>query len=810
MDYRYANHPSSAEDVQLQDYQRGQQNYGYDDVEVLSDFHVERETDISPEEQQYANGPAARRDSNASTESYVSTADEIDEVEEREFLAANLGDPNYIIDLLPSRTLGRGIIKTTSSSKWVKPTTVRRRKGQEGAVEEHSDEENEIVKKIMEDTKVVDGSKAAAVKRRNTIRGMSSNMETKKAVRRKVAKKSKKKAKTTSPIKAAWYSLSYSMGSLKERIVDWLKGLALWTSSIKTIEGNFGSSVTSFFILLRWLLFLNIIVFLLTFSLIVIPELFYRYPDNRPVHQDFSALDLLTGGGWLANSTLFYGSYTNQAKYNIPLAYLLVYSVCYILILVVLIKSISSAYRQFFVTGDQTHGFYSSKVFTGWDFGVTSEVAAKLNRKSIYLELAENLSGKVKREGVSKFQTCKLYLIRIFTNLIVFAIIAAACILIVAIYNGSVNTNVGEFLSELAVPLLVAGYNLILPYMFTVITNLERYKNPRNALYVALGRVFLMKVVVLVTLIVFWLQQVENCDVDSCECWETFAGQEIYKLVIIDFLVQFVATGLGELIFAIMRKFCFKGLTSPEFNIARNTMDLIQSQAYTWIGMYFSPLLMAFCIIKIIITFYVKRTSVLYNCTPSNQAWRASLTKTVFLIILFVFFAICGFSVGYIIVQSIPSDNCGPFRGLENPFEVLLDQVQGWNDIITTIFSILTSPGFILAVIIVLILAIYYFRTVTKGRRKIIKRLKQQIILEGQDKRFLLKRLRAVVGNLTANTKDNVRHRRLAEQDRTKTEGNKPHNHKYVQSKDGNGGRNQQTNNQQHLNYPGAPVVVNH
>lgn len=40
------------------------------------------------------------------------------------------------------------------------------------------------------------------------------------------------------------------------------------------------------------------------------------------------------------------------------------------------------------MTGDQTHGFYSSKVFTGWDFGVTSEVAAKLNRKSIYLELA--------------------------------------------------------------------------------------------------------------------------------------------------------------------------------------------------------------------------------------------------------------------------------------------------------------------------------------------------------------------------------------------------------------------------------------
>lgn len=48
--------------------------------------------------------------------------------------------------------------------------------------------------------------------------------------------------------------------------------------------------------------------------------------------------------------------------------------------------------------------------------------------------------------------------------------------------------DVPDLLSELAVPLLVAAYNLILPYMFTVITNLEKYKNPRTSLYVALAR----------------------------------------------------------------------------------------------------------------------------------------------------------------------------------------------------------------------------------------------------------------------------------------------------------------------------------
>ncbi|KAJ8037845.1 Transmembrane channel-like protein 5 [Holothuria leucospilota] len=824
--------PTAMEDIDVEGYNyHGNRNYGYDESDMIpmqSAYHYsETEVDHPHHNEPYYHDdegdPPQRRDSTSSSMSYVPSDDDLDDVKQREILAANLDDPNYILDLLPSRTLGRGILKSTGSSKWVRGhPSLRRRKGhasEEGADNMDSEQVEEIVSKIIKDTEKVDGTKGAAVKRRNTIRQISSSIKTKRTIRNEVAKKAKKKkAEKTSPFTACWYSVSYSLGGLKERISDWASSLSLWESSIKKIEGNYGSSVTSFFILLRWLLYLNIVVFLLTFCLIVIPELVYlNKHGQKPQREDFEFLDLITGGGWMANSSMFYGYYTNeQNKYNVSLAYLLVYSACYILILIVLIKSISQAYRQYFVTGDNTHGFYSSKVFTGWDFGVTSEETAKLKQRSIYLELAESLSLKVKDGKRSAWRKCGLFFLRIFTNLVVLAIIAGACILIIYMYQKNFSGTSIEVLSELAVPLLVAGYNLILPYMFTVITNVERYKNPRNALYMALFRVFLMKVVVLVTLIVFWLQQVNSCQGDinvereaACQCWETFAGQEIYKLVIIDFIVQFLATALGELFFAIGRRFCCKGLTPPEFNIARNTMDLIQAQAYTWIGMYFSPLLMVICIIKVVLTFYVKRTSVLYNCKPSKQAWRASLAKTVFLIILYIFFGICGFSVGYILAQLKPSESCGPFRGEESPFSVLLNVVDQWTGFIETILKILTSPGFVLAIIIVLILAIYYFRTVKKGRRKIIKRLKQQITLEGKDKRFLLKRLRDVVSQKTVSTKDSMRHRRMAEQDQAHT-GGKAHQYKKAKDQKQRGYQNVEVphenvhSSDQHISYPGV------
>lgn len=52
-------------------------------------------------------------------------------------------------------------------------------------------------------------------------------------------------------------------------ITGWL---SMWSSSLKTIEGHFGTGVASYFLFLRWLLLLNTLMFLMPALLIIVPH----------------------------------------------------------------------------------------------------------------------------------------------------------------------------------------------------------------------------------------------------------------------------------------------------------------------------------------------------------------------------------------------------------------------------------------------------------------------------------------------------------------------------------------------------------
>ena len=68
---------------------------------------------------------------------------------------------------------------------------------------------------------------------------------------------------------------------------------------MKKIEGQFGSGVTSYFLFLKWLFYLNIPVFLFSFSLVVVPQILYRWLEQEPpgyIHNtSFTGIELLTG-----------------------------------------------------------------------------------------------------------------------------------------------------------------------------------------------------------------------------------------------------------------------------------------------------------------------------------------------------------------------------------------------------------------------------------------------------------------------------------------------------------------------------------
>ena len=59
-------------------------------------------------------------------------------------------------------------------------------------------------------------------------------------------------------------------------------GYELWKGHLKEVEGNFGTAVVSYFIFLRWLFLMNLVIFILWFGLAVIPQLIWVAKTNAP------------------------------------------------------------------------------------------------------------------------------------------------------------------------------------------------------------------------------------------------------------------------------------------------------------------------------------------------------------------------------------------------------------------------------------------------------------------------------------------------------------------------------------------------
>lgn len=248
----------------------------------------------------------------------------------------------------------------------------------------------------------------------------------------------------------------------------------------------------------------------------------------------------------------------------------------------------------------------------------------------------------------------------------------------------------------------------------------------------------MLKAVTLGVLVYFWYQKLD------VKCRETFIGQEIYRLVVVDFIFILLTTLVFEFFRRLLKDYCCKSLSAPEFDIGRNTLNLIYSQALCWLGTYFCPMLSLIMIIKLFIIFYVKRVSVIQNCQPSLRPWRAARAHTIFLAFLFCFFLLATAAVTCAIIFVKPSTSCGPFSDDDTAYSIVIKLVEDLNGEYTwlhTIIKVISGSGFIAGALLVLLVLTYYMRIVMVGHKEMVTLLRQQLAMEGRDKAYLLKML---------------------------------------------------------------------
>ncbi|EAW50280.1 transmembrane channel like 5 [Homo sapiens] len=546
-------------------------------------------------------------------------------------------------------------------------------------------------------------------------------------------------------------SISRAYRRSKNSLSEILNSISLWQKTLKIIGGKFGTSVLSYFNFLRWLLKFNIFSFILNFSFIIIPQFTVAKKNTL----QFTGLEFFTGVGYFRDTVMYYGFYTNStiqhgnsgASYNMQLAYIFTIGACLTTCFFSLLFSMAKYFRNNFINPHIYSGGITKLIFC-WDFTVTHEKAVKLKQKNLSTEIRENLS-ELRQEN-SKL-TFNQLLTRFSAYMVAWVVstgVAIACcaaVYYLAEYNLEflkTHSNPG---AVLLLPFVVSCINLAVPCIYSMFRLVERYEMPRHEVYVLLIRNIFLKISIIGILCYYWLNTVA---LSGEECWETLIGQDIYRLLLMDFVFSLVNSFLGEFLRRIIGMQLITSLGLQEFDIARNVLELIYAQTLVWIGIFFCPLLPFIQMIMLFIMFYSKNISLMMNFQPPSKAWRASQMMTFFIFLLF-FPSFTGVlcTLAITIWRLKPSADCGPFRGLP----LFIHSIYSWIDTLSTrpgylwvvwIYrNLIGSVHFFFILTLIVLIITYLYWQITEGRKIMIRLLHEQIINEGKDKMFLIEKL---------------------------------------------------------------------
>ncbi|XP_052245984.1 transmembrane channel-like protein 7 [Dreissena polymorpha] len=422
-----------------------------------------------------------------------------------------------------------------------------------------------------------------------------------------------------------------------------------------------------------------------------------------------------------------------------------------------------------------SHLEFVNAVFAGVDFNIAQSESMKFKQKSIRLglvsELQEQRHKKEKKNRTSE-EKYNVYTARFFVNFIIILMLGGAGVAIyyaeeysadfttqsdVATNNHSLVILLVQFLPSIVIGVLNGAY----PVIFGHLGKLEGCR-PATAIRFQLIRMVFLRLASIVMIVAsLYVQITCSSDLNSCrvgdgnpcaaiQCWETYVGSAFYKLIVFDFIINVAVTlgvdGLRKLISSKCQCSLVKTIAQSEFNLPSNILDLVYSQTLLWIGIYFAPLISAVSVVCYFTIFYVKYLSAMYLTVPPEKPYPASKSNSFFTIILMVaFFMIC-VPVGYVLSNLEPSPMCGPFRVYSAPADIIRVQIDNASFWFSVIWRVGTSSAFVATLIILLILLVYYCTALKSAHKDMMK---DQLKLEGMDKKYLFARINELGGTPT-------------------------------------------------------------
>lgn len=578
-------------------------------------------------------------------------------------------------------------------------------------------------------------------------------------------------------------------------VKEWLYSLEPWRGHLKDIEGQFGSGVVSYFVFLRWLMLLNLFVFLIEFGFVSLPTLVIcadTFQGNTDGHANYTSnatsckydfayidanetnkgvlttvLNFFTGQGWISNTIMFYSSYPSDAiisqegvRYLLPLAYLLTGGAYLLLCLLAMIRSASSGLRQSYIDSEGVFNSFCNRIFSAWDYCICDRSAALHKNQIIAQDIRFELEEEARLRRIqnrTKKQKAFLFGTRIAINL--FIVPALWYVSFVLVFGVIINKKVTEqgrnqfeqMLIRSSLSLAVTIPNLILPPLFELLSIFEDW-SPKFELGLNLLRRIFVKLPSIAMLMILLYKDLDDRIQDDssplsahCElCWENEIAAQMYMLVWVDFFVVLLITLGLETLRKLIYKHCSccKRIGMTQFDISRNVIDLAYGQCLILIGAFFSPILPAIGVLKLIVFFYIKKLSLFHNNRLPDKPFQGAKLNSIFtLLLLFTFFMCIGL-VGWGVTR-VPTSYCGPFKNTEcSASKFIIDElslvVSTWPTWIHAVLQFMRTAAFLLPAMILVLSLLYYYRSMAHQHRRVINTLKEHLIFEGKYKKVLL------------------------------------------------------------------------
>ncbi|XP_028273833.1 transmembrane channel-like protein 2-A [Parambassis ranga] len=563
-----------------------------------------------------------------------------------------------------------------------------------------------------------------------------------------------------------------------------------WERKIKEVESHFGSSVASYFIFLRWMYGMNLVLFGFTFGLVVIPEVLMGLPygsiprktvprEEQDTAQDYSVL--MDFNGYCKYSVLFYGYYNDQRtigllKFRLPLSYLMVGIGTFGYSLMLVIRTMAKNADVGGGDGEDGEFTFAWKMFTSWDYLIGNAETADNKYASITTSFKESIVDEQENQKDENIHLRRF--LRVLANFLITCSLGGSGYLIYFVVKRSqefANRDDLSWYEKNELELIMSLLGLVCPMLFETIAELEDY-HPRIALKWQLGRIFALFLGNLYTFLFALFDEVNTkleeeqsiknasiwamkeyyanfsrmvndseatpppmnpADVIRGPCWETAVGIEFVKLTVSDIQVSYLTILIGDFARAVIVRFlnycwCWDleaGFPSyGEFDISGNVLGLVFNQGMIWMGAFFAPGLVGINVLRLLSSMYYQCWAVMATNVPHERVFKASKSNNFYMGLLLLVLFLSLLPVVYVIMSLPPSFDCGPFSGKEKMFDVVMETIDlDLPAFMGTLFSYVANPGLIIPAVLLMVLAIYYLNSVSEAYKNSNMELKKKM-----------------------------------------------------------------------------------